>query len=242
MTDFQVELRHRCRNPRCRSKLPAPVTNPREAFCARGCHSSFYRRRCLICEREMERKNERQLVCGKRRCRNALQARSGLGRYLPSSDGVSPLEKPIKPGIKSGVAGDRPWRLAAGQELSPSAFHCAAVGADEAVAAINRTNARHWREHNAQAQIQRHDPPVNIVGGYRFPGAPNIDLSPIATAPAPTDEYAWSSWQPYPSVWRPIVDRPVEPPEPRRSEYSAIPATRLPSRMRATPTMKDHPT
>jgi hypothetical protein len=85
MTEFAQTLRHCCRNPRCRSKLPSPVSNAREAFCTKGCHSSFYRKRCLICECEMQRKTERQLVCGKRRCRNALQARCGLGRYLPSS-------------------------------------------------------------------------------------------------------------------------------------------------------------
>src|SRR5262249_22739880 len=49
------------------------------------------------------------------------------GRYLPSSDGVSPLKNPIKMGIKSGLAGDRPWRIVAGPELSPSALHCATV-------------------------------------------------------------------------------------------------------------------
>ena len=148
------ELRHRCRNPRCRSKLLAPVGNPREAFCTRGCHSSFYRKRCLVCEREMERRNERQLVCGKRRCRNALQARQSLGRYLPSSDGVSTLENSIKPGIKIDGAVDRPWRIVAGAALSDSAFHCAAVGGAEAVEAVNRTNVRsnlrYWREANAK--------------------------------------------------------------------------------------------
>jgi hypothetical protein len=82
VTEFsETALRHRCRYPRCRSKLPAPVSNPREAFCARGCHSSFYRHRCLICEEPMERKTERQLVCGKRACRNALQTSESLGRY-----------------------------------------------------------------------------------------------------------------------------------------------------------------
>jgi hypothetical protein len=75
MTDVQIEYsndlhNHQadCRNPRCRSKLKAPVDNPREAFCTRGCHSSFYRKRCLICEGEMARKTERQLICGGRRC------------------------------------------------------------------------------------------------------------------------------------------------------------------------------
>jgi hypothetical protein len=185
MTEFTQTLRHYCRNPRCRSKLPAPVANTREAFCTKGCHSSFYRKRCLICEQAMERRTENQLICGKRRCRNALQARQSLGRYLLSSDGVSPLKNPIKPGIKSGLADDRAWRIVAG-ELTPTQLHCATVGAKETVEASNRANARHWREANAKAEqrcsIKRYDPPVNITGGYKFPGAPVIELVP---APLP---------------------------------------------------------
>ena len=80
MTEFAEKLRHRCRNPRCRSKLTTPVANPREAFCTKGCRSSFYRKRCVICEGDMVRKTGNQLVCGKRRCRNALQAQKALGR------------------------------------------------------------------------------------------------------------------------------------------------------------------
>jgi hypothetical protein len=121
MTDFALELRHRCRNPRCRSKLPKPVENEREAFCTRGCHSSFYRKRCLICERGMERTNERQLICGKRRCRNALQGTLNLGRHL---------ENPIKPGIKTAHRRDRalPFRVvAAGAPISANQYHCATV-------------------------------------------------------------------------------------------------------------------
>jgi hypothetical protein len=84
MTEFrETELRHYCRHKLCRSKLPQPVSNSREAFCSRGCYRSFYRRHCLICEAEMVRKTENQLVCGKRRCRNALQASSIVGRYHP---------------------------------------------------------------------------------------------------------------------------------------------------------------
>jgi hypothetical protein len=63
MTEFtETAMRHYCRNPKCRSRLKAPVSNPREAFCARGCHSSYYRKRCLICEGAFERKTERQLI------------------------------------------------------------------------------------------------------------------------------------------------------------------------------------
>jgi hypothetical protein len=124
LTDFIAEQRHYCRNPRCRSKLPAPVANAREAFCTRGCHSGFYRTRCLVCEAKMERRTENQLICGKRRCRNALQARQSLGRYHASSAVIDPLKTSIKPGVKSGVATDRPWRIVAGEELTAEQLHC----------------------------------------------------------------------------------------------------------------------
>jgi hypothetical protein len=79
VTKFKQELRKMCRNPKCRSKLAAPVSNEHEAFCTRGCHSSFYRSRCLVCEDKMERKTENQLLCGKRKCQNAIRSlNSGL--------------------------------------------------------------------------------------------------------------------------------------------------------------------
>jgi hypothetical protein len=95
-------------------------------------------------------------------------------------DSIDPKQAP-KP--------DRPWRIVAGPEISPSALHCAAIGAKEAVETINRTNARHWREANAKAfSIKRHDPPVNIAGGYKFPGAPVIDLAPIPRSSRPVND------------------------------------------------------
>jgi hypothetical protein len=62
----------------------------------------------------MERKTERQLICGKRRCRNALQARQNLGRYHGSRSVVSPLKNPIKSGLKTRLAYDREieWAIA----------------------------------------------------------------------------------------------------------------------------------
>src|ERR1700733_3071835 len=51
MVDFaETAMRKMCRNPKCRSKLPTPTSNEREAFCCRGCYSSFYLRRCRVCE------------------------------------------------------------------------------------------------------------------------------------------------------------------------------------------------
>jgi hypothetical protein len=51
--------------------------------------------------------------------------------------------------------------------------------------AIDRALREHFRKQAAECLIQPHHPPVNVLGGYRFAGAPSIDLSPIATAPAP---------------------------------------------------------
>jgi hypothetical protein len=128
MTEFtETAMRHYCRNLRCRSKLPAPVSNPREAFCARGCHSSFYLHRCLVCEGPLERKNETQKVCRKSKCRSSFRRCFDGGRYLPSSsarDGEKTLDSiDSKPALKAG----RAWRIIAGPELTPTQLHCATV-------------------------------------------------------------------------------------------------------------------
>ena len=59
-------MRHYCRH--CRTKLTEPEENHRQAFCARGCHSSYYRHRCVVCEGKLERKNEAQKTCARRVC------------------------------------------------------------------------------------------------------------------------------------------------------------------------------
>jgi hypothetical protein len=153
MTDFiETALRHRCRNPRCRSKLPVPVSNSREAFCTKGCHGSFYLRRCLVCEKPIERKRESQKVCRKAKCRSAWRAGSGFGGYVaPSAVNLGAKDAGFV-GVKEPIKPDRPWRIVAGS-LNPSAFLRATVGAEAAVEAINRTNARHWRDHNAEAEV-----------------------------------------------------------------------------------------
>jgi len=196
MTEFTETLRHHCRNPRCRSKLPMPVSNPREAFCTKGCHSSFYLHRCLACEGPLQRKREDQKVCRKAKCRNAWRAGSGFGRYATSNaklasktpDFIDP-KTPFKP--------DRAWRIVAGSEPNTSMLHCATVCGDEAIEAINRTNARRWREADAKAEerslIKRDDTPVNITGGFNFPSAPVIDLAPITRSfPPPANDTAVS--------------------------------------------------
>jgi hypothetical protein len=66
---MNAPLRHRCRNPHCGLKLPAPVNNHHHAFCTRGCHTNFYRSRCLVCEDPMRRRREGQRIkSGHGRC------------------------------------------------------------------------------------------------------------------------------------------------------------------------------
>jgi hypothetical protein len=144
------DLRYRCRNPQCRAMLPAPVTNAREAFCSRGCHTGFYRTRCRICEAPIEQPARgTRLICDKAKCKNAWRARAGLdpGRYPTSITAKSFPERPINQGSKVGIDDDRAlsWRVvAAGAPISANQFHCATVGAAEAVAGVARTNAAHW--------------------------------------------------------------------------------------------------
>ena len=197
--DVHAEFRHYCRNPKCRMKLKQPVANPVNAFCCRGCEGSFYRSRCVVCEKPLERKTESQLLCGRRQCRNAYRSNprkyqpkwakptaNGVEGYHGPSAGFDPLKNPINTGVETCVTTDRPWRVVVGPQPSPSTLHFATIGGKEAIKANDRANARHWRE---QCLIKPLDPPVNIVGGYKFPGAPVVDLAPARSAeqqtPAP---------------------------------------------------------
>ena len=95
MTEFtETALRYFCRYQKCRMKLPAPVSNEREAFCCTGCHTSFYRHRCLACEQPMTRTTEHQIVCGKRPCRNALRTGLGLGGTRHRAMSSAPPKSP----------------------------------------------------------------------------------------------------------------------------------------------------
>ena len=148
--------RRLCRNPHCRLKLKQPEANPRSAFCARGCHASFYRRRCMACEQPMERRSENQLLCGRRKCRtemDALRRHGMLGRYVAEAasgtsikPGISPLpldsarslvpgtpkvppKTSIKSGIKNALGPGRAWLQVAGPKLTGVGLRLATVGA-----------------------------------------------------------------------------------------------------------------
>jgi hypothetical protein len=106
-----IELRHYCRNPRCRMKLAAPVENEHHAFCCRGCHSSFYRSRCLVCEDPMRRKREGQkLASGHKLCEREYRRfphvyALPVPAYLISDESVG---RAHSTGIQTGDIGERP--------------------------------------------------------------------------------------------------------------------------------------
>jgi hypothetical protein len=107
-------LRHRCRNPCCRSKLPAPVENEHRAFCTRGCYESFYRSRCRVCERDL-RKDGKRGDAGRVYCRPPAGCRREAKRW-PEKYGRAPWvgfpqtkqRNVDSTGLKIGIAGDRP--------------------------------------------------------------------------------------------------------------------------------------
>jgi hypothetical protein len=169
MVDFQeTAMRHRCRNAKCRSKLSTPVSNLREAFCARGCHISFYRTHCRVCEAPIEQPKSggERFICKKSACFNAWKANSGFGRYhLPSGVKTTP-ETPIKPGIQKPHKGGRAWGIVAGSALTPGQFLAATVadgpdcqwanGAYERTEAANRKAMERYLA-DIQAEANRRD-------------------------------------------------------------------------------------
>jgi hypothetical protein len=99
-----TDLRHRCRNPRCRMKLPAPVENEHHAFCTRGCFDQFYRARCLVCESPL--RNDRRTYCPKpNRC--GAEARKWPRKYLYPQNRKLASKSAHSAGLKTGLAAIR---------------------------------------------------------------------------------------------------------------------------------------
>lgn len=201
-------VRHRCRNPRCGCKLKEPTDNPRNAFCCRGCWEQYHHHRCVVCEQKLERKAGNQRMCGRRKCRAEIRQFPAVyapfeGHKLPPiGKRKADARNPIKSGLKTGSKGDRPRRLVAGPPSSPTSFRLATLPLDPELAARLARHHADYVEYRRKAKrraqlkaiIKRHHSPVDVLGGYRFPGAPAIDLSSIE---APTTQWAIASrWVP----------------------------------------------
>ncbi|WP_394568792.1 hypothetical protein [Bradyrhizobium sp. 31Argb] len=180
------QVRTRCRNPRCAGKLKIPAANPRDAFCCASCEVAFYGVRCRVCESLFTPKTKRRQVCWRDKCRYAFKRdpeRFALRCEPPSYPG-SPIAHNAKKNsttskLKTAAKSGRGWHVVAGPEVHP--INLADFPAN---AAARQTGRR------CPVLITRHAPPVNIVGGYRFPGAPKVDLSlgTIADARPPKEE------------------------------------------------------
>jgi hypothetical protein len=104
--------RHRCRNPHCRVKLPAPVENEHRAFCTRGCYESFYWSRCRVCERDL-RKNGKRGDASRLYCRPPADCRREAEKWPEKYGGgvwagfpETKLRNAHLTGIKSALGGD----------------------------------------------------------------------------------------------------------------------------------------
>ena len=119
-----------------------------------------------MCEATMERKTGNQRLCGRRKCKNTYRASDWLGRYFEAKrpphrqDVILDARNPIKPGISLPLEPTIRWRLW-GPRLTDRQIHLATLG---------------WKpEHRRPGKSI----PVNIIGGYRFPGAPAIKLGAL---------------------------------------------------------------
>jgi len=175
--------RQRCRNPRCKAWLKEPAENPRNAFCCASCEAGFYRTHCRVCEKELgdKKRSSRRELCGKRKCTNDFRSDRKRAQLVSQYYPLAVTSKPEKSSTKStalrGIKSDLGF----------------AIGHDydrEVLRENFRTNAKFW---NAAALIGPNDPPVNILGGYKFPGAPNVDLglakSPISNRPSNSNSH-----------------------------------------------------
>jgi hypothetical protein len=74
---FDQPNRVRCRNTKCRSKLPIPTSNDHKAFCTPYCRNQFYFWKCVVCEQPIQKGKRRKQPdhCHRRECRLSF------GRY-----------------------------------------------------------------------------------------------------------------------------------------------------------------
>jgi hypothetical protein len=174
------QVRFVCRNSLCGTKLKQPTDEHVDAFCCRTCERRFYSRHCRVCEALFDYKTVRRQVCGRSRCRHELERhpeRYFGGKFHPAKVGHSAKKQvgcsptpglghnaranPTKIGVQSGGKSGRGYVIIAGPAVHP----------------INFTN---WPELPPRPTlIKRTTPPVNVIGGHRFPGAPKIDLSSL---------------------------------------------------------------
>jgi hypothetical protein len=196
MTEFTQTLRHYCRNPRCRSKLPSPASDPRKAFCTRGCHSSFYLKRCVVCENDKPAgSTARRKLCRRPKCEGRYRINSAHYSFL-GADTTSAANVPRSAqsaGIKSADFDDRSWHIVAGPKITAAVYHCATLPVDPETA--RRSNAANdwerirkesaWSKAKAPAPEEMQSdwrpcsPSVSVADDLRIPNFLNASRRPF---------------------------------------------------------------
>jgi len=167
------QLRRRCRNPRCGGLLKNPTDDRRAAFCCEPCARAHFATRCIVCEAAITKASRRRAVCWRSKCRHALQRHPGkyrlrVGQNAAKTVSATPTaglghnaqENSAKSTLKTGTKLGRAYRIIAGPGADP-------------------INFENWPcpPKPRGVLIGRATPPVNVIGGYRFPDAPKVDLS-----------------------------------------------------------------
>jgi hypothetical protein len=170
-------LRLRCRDPRCMCKLPE-AAEPRRAFCARGCYTHFFRTRCKVCGEPSPKGRLCSGACRYAHKRNpeiyAFRAVKTQGMGKVGFNARGPLTSLYKTGIKARAK-------SFGPTLSDDSFWLASLPMHPIdVARVRRANdPERIRQEAAwgrpKVKIGPDVPPLNLIGGWRFPRAPMLD-------------------------------------------------------------------
>jgi hypothetical protein len=167
-------------------KLPMPIANQHRAFCTAGCHSSFYLKRCVVCESEKPAgSTARRIVCRRPKCESKY--RQNRGRYSFSArDTISAANVPRSAqstGIKSAHFDDRPWRIVAGPKISAAVYHCTALPVDPETA--RRSNAANdWGRIRKESAWSKPRPPApkEMQSDWR-PCSPSVPVADDLSIP-----------------------------------------------------------
>jgi hypothetical protein len=186
MTEFTQTLRHHCRNPRCRMKLAMPVANQHRAFCTRGCHSSFYLKRCVVCENDKPAgSTARRKLCWRPKCEGRY--RKNIARYsflgADTTSAANALRSAQSAGIKSAGLDDRPWYIVAGPKISAAVYHCTALPVDPETA--RRSNAANdWGRIRKEIAWSKRRPPApkEMQSDWR-PCSPSVPVADDLSIP-----------------------------------------------------------
>ena len=185
MTEFTQTLRHYCRNPRCRSKLPSPACDPHKAFCTPGCHSSFYLKRCLVCENDKPAgSTARRKLCRRPKCEGRYRKNSAHYSFLgaDTTSAANASRNPIKSGIKSADFDARPWRIVAGPKITAGVYHCATLPVDSDIAA--RACVNDWNRIRRENAWCRRPIPIDVTTQCRWePCVPSVPVADDLSIP-----------------------------------------------------------